>query len=141
MIGSTTHDIISPMLFKMMKDWCVIQADQGKQDSWCWMFDRMLPGDNNGAWHSSDLWYWFGTLDNCWRPFEKLDYQLSDIMTDYLCNFAKNGNPNGDNLPEWTATKTQADPVLRWGDAGVRMEQPDIEKLEEIFRTVKPVGE
>jgi len=141
MIGSTTHDIISPMLFKMMKDWCVIQADQGKQDSWCWMFDRMLPGDNNGAWHSSDLWYWFGTLDNCWRPFEKLDYQLSDIMTDYLCNFAKNGNPNGDNLPEWTATKTQADPVLHWGDAGVRMEQPDIEKLEEIFRTVKPVGE
>lgn len=141
MIGSTTHDIISPMLFKMMKDWCVLQAQQGKQDSWCWMFDRMLPGDDNGAWHSSDLWYWFGTLENCWRPFKEKDYQLSDVMTDYLCNFAKTGNPNGDNLPQWDATKKPTDPVLHWGDDGIRMAQPDIEKLEEIFRTVKPVGE
>lgn len=141
MAGSTSHDMMGPMLFKMMKDWCVLQTQQDKQDSWCWMFDRMLPGDNNGAWHSSDLWYWFGTLENCWRPFEQLDWQLSDTMTDYLCNFAKTGNPNGEKLPVWLATKQQSDPVLHWGDDGIRMQQPDIEKLEEIFRTVKPVGE
>ena len=68
-------------------------------------------------------------------------YQLSDVMTDYLCNFAKTGNPNGDNLPQWDATKKPTDPVLHWGGDGIRMAQPDIEKLEEIFRTVKPVGE
>ena len=141
LVGSTSHDMMSPLLFKMMKDWAVLQAQQGKQDSWCWMMDRMLPGDDNGSWHSSDLWYWFGTLANCWRPFEKLDWQLSDTMTDYLCNFAKTGNPNGENLPVWTATKQQSDPVLHWGDDGVRMAQPDIEKLDYIFRTVKPVGE
>ena len=141
MVGSTSHDLMSPMMFKMMKDWSVLQADQGKQDSWCWLMDRMLPGDNNGSWHSSDLWYWFGTLDNCWRPFEQHDWQLSDTMTDYLCNFAKTGNPNGENLPLWTATKQQTDPVLHWGDEGVRMAQANIEKLNYIMRTVKPVGE
>ncbi len=141
MIGSASHDIISPMLFKMMKDWCVLQTDQGKQDSWCWFFDRNLPGDNNGAWHSSDLWYWFGTLENCWRPFEEKDYQLSDAITTYLCNFAKTGNPNSENMPYWAPTKTQADPVLFWGEGDIRMDQVDMEKLDEIMRTVKPVGE
>ena len=65
------------------------------------MFDRRLPGDDRGAWHSSDLWYWFGTLDNCWRPMEEKDYSLSDEMTDYLTNFVKSGNPNGKCLPAW----------------------------------------
>ena len=141
MVGSTSHDLMSPMMFKMMRDWCVIQAQQDKHDSWCWLFDRMLPGDNNGAWHSSDLWYWFGTLDNCWRPFTEKDYQLSDTLTDYLCNFAKSGNPNSENLPLWTATKQQTDPVLHWGESEIRMAQANVEKLDEIMRTVKPVGE
>lgn len=141
MIGSASHDIVSPILFTMMKDWCILQADQGKQDSYCWFFDRNLPGDNNGAWHSSDLWYWFGTLENCWRPFEEKDYQLSDVMTTYLCNFVKTGNPNGENLPQWNPTRTQQDPVFCWGEGDFRMGQVDMEKLDEIMRTVKPVGE
>ena len=82
----------------MAKDWCKTQAAQDKQDSYCWFFDRKLPGDDNGAWHSSDLWYWFGTLDNCWRPFTEHDKMLSDKMTDYLCNFSKTGNPNGEGV-------------------------------------------
>ncbi len=141
MAGSTSHDMMSPMLFKMMKDWCVLQADQDKQDSWCWMFDRMLPGDDNGAWHSSDLWYWFGTLENCWRPFTEKDYRLSEAVTSYLCNFARTGNPNGGNMPQWIATKQQADPVFHWGEGGMGMARPDIGKLEKIMRTTTPVGE
>ena len=65
------------------------------------MFDRQLPGDNRGAWHSSDLWYWYGTLGNSWRPMTQKDYALSDRMTEYLTNFAKTGDPNGDGLAAW----------------------------------------
>ena len=95
--GSTSEDFGSPMLHSLAKKWCVAQ----KTPSFTWLFDRRLPGDNRGAWHSSDLWYWFGTLENSWRPMEQKDYDLSDQMTEYLTNFAKRGNPNGDELPIW----------------------------------------
>ena len=41
-----------------------------------------------GSFHSSELWYMFGTLNRCWRPMEKVDYELSDIMVSYWKNFA-----------------------------------------------------
>ncbi|NLM61684.1 MAG: carboxylesterase family protein, partial [Clostridiales bacterium] len=31
------------------------------------------------------------------------DYILSRTMTDYWTNFAKTGDPNGPNLPDWPA--------------------------------------
>ena len=95
--GSTSDDFGSPMLHSLAKKWCTAQ----KIPSFTWLFDRRLPGDNRGAWHSSDLWYWFGTLGNSWRPMEQKDYDLSDRMTDYLTSFAKTGDPNGNGLPTW----------------------------------------
>ncbi len=141
MIGSTSHDIVPPFIFSMAKDWCKTQANQDKQDSYCWFFDRKLPGDDNGAWHSSDLWYWFGTLDNCWRPFTEHDKMLSNKITDYLCNFSKYGNPNGDNLIEWISTNEEQDNVLCWGENEIRMDSVDMEYLHEIMRTNVAVGE
>ena len=97
MIGSTSHDMMPPILYSMAKGWC----DKQETPAYSWYFERMLPGDNHGAWHSSDLWYWFGTLENGWRPFGDKDHDLSDLMTDYLTNFAKTGDPNGEGLPAW----------------------------------------
>ena len=65
-----------------------------------------------GAFHSSELWYMFGTLDKCWRPMEAADYELSDRMVSYWTNFAKTGNPNGDDLPEWKPC-TQANTYIQ----------------------------
>ena len=98
LVGSTSHDMMPPLLYSMATKWCELQ----QTPAYSWYFERMLPGDNHGAWHSSDLWYWFGTLDNCWRPFNDKDYELANIMTDYLTNFAKTANPNGEGLPAWT---------------------------------------
>jgi para-nitrobenzyl esterase len=97
MIGSTSHDMMPPILYSMAKDWC----ERQDTPAYSWYFERKLPGDNHGAWHSSDLWYWFGTLENGWRPFNDKDYALSDLMTTYLTNFAKTGDPNGKGLPAW----------------------------------------
>lgn len=101
MCGSTSEDFGSPMLFSLAQKWCKAQ----KTPSFMWLFDRKLPGDDLGAWHSSDLWYWFGTLKNCWRPMEQKDYELSCQMTDYLTNFAKTGNPNASSIPTWQTAK------------------------------------
>ena len=65
-----------------------------------YQFARDLPTDGRegvlkGAFHSSELWYMFGSMEYCWRPFTSGDYALSDQMLTYWTNFAKFGNPNG----------------------------------------------
>lgn len=134
MIGSTSHDMMPPILLSMAKKWCAAQ----QKPSFAWFFDRMLPGDNNGAWHSSDLWYWFGTLENCWRPMEAQDYALSKEMASYLCNFAKNGDPNGEGLTRW---ESGSKAVLCLGEQPTRMGKPNMLKLIWTMLTNKAVGE
>ena len=135
-VGSNSHDMAPPILASLARKW-------GKKlghTNYVYMFDRMLPGDDNGAWHSSDLWYWFGTLDNSWRPFEDQDYDLSDKMTTMLCNFAKNHTPNGENTPEWK-DNSRGKKVLCLGEGGIRMEKPSTIKLTITMLTNKAVGE
>ena len=136
MCGSTSEDIMPPIIFDMAKKWCKNQS----KESYTWFFDRQLPGDDNGAWHSSDLWYWFGTLANGWRPFEKKDYELSDQMTTYLCNFVKTGNPNDSGLPLWQPSHSQSK-VLCFGEKDTHMGNPSMLKLIKTMITKKNVGE
>ena len=141
MMGSTSHDIVPPIVQGMAKDWCVLQAKQNKQPSYCWFFDRMLPGDNNGAWHSSELWYFFGTLDNCWRPFSAHDQKLSEAMVEALCNFAKTSNPNKEGKNLWKPTMASKDPILCMGEKMPRMSNASKMKLWVTMFTNKAVGE
>ncbi|HSK69564.1 MAG TPA: carboxylesterase family protein, partial [Candidatus Limnocylindria bacterium] len=50
-------------------------------------FSADIPGwDDPGAFHSSDLWFFFETLAKCWRPFTGKHYDLARQMCDYLFN-------------------------------------------------------
>lgn len=70
--------------------------------AYIYYFDINAPGaDKNGAFHSSDLRYVFGTLANSHRPYRPKDYKVSEQMISYIANFAKSGNPNGLSLPKW----------------------------------------
>lgn len=62
-------------------------------DSYLYYFDRALPGDDAGAFHSGELWYMFGTLKNSWRPFCREDEELSEKMLDLWSHFVKLGKP------------------------------------------------
>lgn len=138
MAGSTSEDVMPPIIYSMGRNWCAAQ----NKPSYAWFFDRRLPGDSNGAWHSSDLWYWFGTLDNCWRPMEQKDYALSELMVNYLCNFAKTGNPNKTGeLPQWIASDRTQQKVLRLGEGDTRMGKASMLKLTWTLLTNKAVGE
>ena len=141
MMGATSQDMMPLFIYGMAKDWCSLQAKQGKQPSYCWFFDRQLPGDDKGAWHSSDLWYWFGTLANCWRPFTDKDRALSAQMVDYLTNFAKTGDPNGANLPHWEPITAKNQNPMRLGEAPTGMGKVSKAKLALTTFTTKPVGE
>ena len=138
MAGSTSHDMMPPILQNMARKWIA----KREKPSYTWYFDRMLPGDNCGAWHSSDLWYWFGTLPNCWRPMEDKDYALSRQMVSYLCNFVKSGDPNkAAELPTWIASGKGQNRVLLMGEKPTHMGRPNMVKMVCTMLTNKAVGE
>ena len=122
LIGSTSEDMMPPFLYSMSKKWCLAQDTP----AYLWFFERQLPGDKHGAWHSADLWYWFGSLDNCWRPLEERDYALADEMTDRLAAFAKTASPNKEGYTEWLPGGKSA---IRFGDKASRMGNPSGLKL------------
>ena len=134
MAGSTSEDVMPPMIYKMGLDWCAAQ----EKNSYAWFFDRQLPGDDNGAWHSADLWYWFGTLENCWRPMEQKDQDLSRQMVEYLMNFCVSGDPNGQGLAPWNPAGKQ---VLCMGEKPTHMGKASMAKLIKTMLTNKAVGE
>lgn len=55
--------------------------------------DEAHPASAQGAFHSAELWYMFGTLGRSWRPFTEADYALSARMLDAWTAFCKTGNP------------------------------------------------
>lgn len=100
--GSTKHDLTvsragvkdpgKSKLQKSLMRWSGMHTKQGLI-SYSYHFARELPGDRAGAFHSSELWYVFGTLSRCWRPMTEHDYTLSTRMTDAWAAFIKTGNP------------------------------------------------
>lgn len=78
-----------------------------RKPAYVYRFERKLPGDDCGAWHSSELWYMFGSLRKCCRKFEAHDYTLSDQMVSYWTNFMKNSDPNGTGLPQWNPSSEE----------------------------------
>ena len=134
LIGSTSEDMMPPFLYSMAKKWCQKQTSP----AYLWFFERQLPGDDHGAWHSADLWYWFGTLDNCWRPFEQKDRDVAEEMTDRLCAFAKNGDPNTADHVEW---KSGGKKALIIGDKDTEMSNPSPFKLWVTMFTNEAPGE
>ena len=111
LIGYTNNDMYAPVM-------AFIGNRFGRRNgAYLYCFDLDAPGDDNRAFHSSDLRYMFGTLDRSWRPYGKRDHEASEQMMDYLVNFARTGDPNGPGLPPWRKGK----PALRIGPRGTKM--------------------
>lgn len=70
---------------------------------------------------------------------EEKDRALSGQMVDYLCNFAKTGDPNGAGLPRWESAASGR--VLRLGEGDTRMGKASKLKLFYTMFTNKAVGE
>ena len=100
MIGYTNNDMGALILAKISRDFA------WKNNGYLYYFDINGPGDDhNGAFHSCDLRYVFGTLEKSFRPYGIHDYEVSGQMIGYITGFAKTGNPNGDGRPNWERGK------------------------------------
>jgi len=111
MVGSVTKDLwvteeelkngIRGELAEDCGLWSLYLEKLGRTPAYVYYFSHELPGDEEGAFHSAELWYTFGTLKRCWRPMKNEDYELSRVMMDYWTNFMKNGKPSENG--EWRA--------------------------------------
>lgn len=104
MLGSNANDILlrrhgvgrpDGQLYRGCIDWALAREETSDRKTYLYYFNRSLPGDRGGAFHSAELWYVFGTLARSWRPFEEWDYEISSAMICAWCNFIKYGDPNG----------------------------------------------
>lgn len=87
--------------------WMELQNRTGESDVFMYHFTRDLPYTDNqkdyGAFHTGEVPYAYRTLDQSDRPWKPADRELSETMSSYWVNFARNGNPNGEGLPKWKA--------------------------------------
>lgn len=108
MIGGTKNDIFvskkgsqSIETNEMMQGVIKFATKMSKTNRcYVYYFAHDLPGDHSGAFHSGELWYMFGTLGRCFRPFTDADYKLSDEMIDSWTGFMKNGDPGFEKYTE-----------------------------------------
>ena len=107
MIGYTLNDMGD--MAGGIAAFCLNREEKGGK-AWAYEFARPLPDDGShpevtarlkGAFHSSDLWFVFKSLQHCWRPWVQGDWDLSEKMLTAWTNFAKTGDPNGGGVA-WT---------------------------------------
>jgi len=76
---------------------------KGKSASYLYFFTHKMPGlDGASAFHTADVPYFLNYFSkeraDLWTD---ADYQTGKIMSSYLLNFVKTGNPNGADLAKW----------------------------------------
>ncbi|MDN3204538.1 carboxylesterase/lipase family protein [Algoriphagus sediminis] len=113
--------------------WGKIQSNLGKSPIYMYNFNRGLPAYNEetafGAFHSGEIVYAYDNLHTLDRPWEAVDHEIAEMMSDYWVNFAATGNPNGENLPEWKPFEEDEQSVLVFSEETRSVELPIKAKL------------
>ena len=68
------------------------------------------------------------------RPWEVVDRVLAETMSSYWVNFAEDGDPNGEGLPQWPVAKPDDYQTIFFGDSLHVEEVPMREQLELLDR-------
>jgi para-nitrobenzyl esterase len=131
----------------MGRDWAKAASATAKSPIWLVQYDHPHPYPPGvvitdmdirtaGAYHNSDLPFWYGTLDSLnlfrhtrdWTPY---DYKLSGQMQDVIVAFARSGDPSTAEvkIPRYNPRHEQR---LVFGDNGTRVETLNEKQIDFI---------
>jgi len=99
------------------------------QPVYLYFFNRTPPNSSQtaGAFHAAELAFVHGTSTPILK-LDKADLKLSATMINYWTQFAKTGNPNGNEQKEWTAFNPAQPQWMVLGTKRVGMESVDREQ-------------
>jgi para-nitrobenzyl esterase len=112
--------------------WASLQSQKGKGKAYVYYFDHKTPRTPHGAQHASEIGYVFHNLGGRGPAPEPANLAISDLMSTYWTNFAKNGNPNGPGLPEWPAFTESSQRVMYFDGHSDSEPVPNITEVKAV---------
>jgi para-nitrobenzyl esterase len=124
------------------RKWALAARSTGRAPIFMYMFSRVQPfvetpnlfdhPQTIGAYHTSDVPYWFQTQDalnlfRMTRNWTPLDRELADKMSDCLVAFAKTGNPATEKVA-WPAWTDNSEDYVEFGDS-IELRHENIERM------------
>lgn len=97
--GKTARDLMRDASFGWHTwKWACYQTEKGTKPVYLYYFDQH-PENPEGAPHGYEVAYVFQHVSNPMAKEE--DFALMETMGEYWLNFARTGNPNGNDVPVW----------------------------------------
>jgi len=121
--------------------WARLQSLTGNSKVFMYYFDQEQPENPRmpiklrGAPHAAEIKYVLENIDP--NRYGEDDLKLSDMMGTYWTNFAKYGDPNGENLPVWPEFTEDNPSVIYLKSTPEAGPVPNLDKLqlmEEYFK-------
>ena len=112
-------------------------------DVYMYRFSRVAPSSRSawgGAAHTSEVPYVFDNTSGDASQFEEIDRTVSGAMAAAWVRFAKTGNPNGGELPQWPAYRSPDYRLLDFGDTVTvrsNARSPEIDFFQRVFETMR----
>jgi len=129
-MGFLSEDMWPHTLYRTLVEWGQLMSKGNHPPMYGFYFDRPAPGSDIGAYHGAELRYVFNTFGIFWRPFEAVDYRISDNIIAYFSSFIKTGIPTAKDLPEWKPVTCESSLLMHFGEAPCEMISVPEEKLE-----------
>ena len=92
-----------------------------------------------GSWHSGEEVYFYNNIPEDSRLYDENDRVLSRTIVDYVLNYVKTGDPNGEGLPLWEPSRNGTT-LLELGDTVAASEAPYLE-FYQILDEIQGYGE
>lgn len=117
--------------------WAMLQAQKGTGKAYVYYFDHRTPQSPNGANHGSEIGYVFKNLGGGGvlgppGPPRPEDTAMSDLLSSYWVNFARNGDPNGPGLASWPAFSVSSQNAMHFDTKSSARPVPNMAQLKAL---------